>query len=89
VSEELKGEELKQRAKDLEIEGRSDLSADELRDAVAKAEVTDGLDDLEVDLYPNDPAYVFVSLGGERRRCRYDDINRARKKFDAAAQSSY
>ena len=35
---ELKGEELQNRARELDIEGRSEMSADELRAAVTKAE---------------------------------------------------
>ena len=34
----LRGDALQERARELEIEGRSDMTADELRDAVAKAE---------------------------------------------------
>jgi F-type H+/Na+-transporting ATPase subunit alpha len=37
-AEELKGKELDERAADLEIEGRSDMKADEKREAVAEAE---------------------------------------------------
>jgi F-type H+/Na+-transporting ATPase subunit alpha len=37
-AEELKGEELDERAAELEIEGRSDMKADEKREAVAEAE---------------------------------------------------
>lgn len=35
---ELKGDALKERAAELDIEGRSDMKADELRAAIAKAE---------------------------------------------------
>lgn len=37
-SEELKGQALKDRAAELEIEGRGSMTADELREAIAKAE---------------------------------------------------
>lgn len=37
-SEELTGEDLAKRAAELKVEGRSKMTADELRDAVAKAE---------------------------------------------------
>lgn len=40
MAEELKGEELHERAAELEIEGRSQMTADELRAAVAKEEAT-------------------------------------------------
>lgn len=38
TEEELKGDALHERAAELEIEGRSDMSADELRAAIAEAE---------------------------------------------------
>jgi F-type H+-transporting ATPase subunit alpha len=45
--EELKGEELQERAAELEIEGRSSMSADEKREAVAEAEESGGEDKSE------------------------------------------
>ncbi len=38
TDDELKGEALRQRASDLDIDGRSEMNADELRKAVPKAE---------------------------------------------------
>jgi hypothetical protein len=38
ANDELKGDALHERAAELEIEGRSEMSADELRDAIAEAE---------------------------------------------------
>jgi F-type H+-transporting ATPase subunit alpha len=48
-AEELKGEELDERAAELEIEGRSGMKADEKRDAVAEAEGESGGDDEDDD----------------------------------------
>lgn len=45
--EPLTGDALKQRAAELEIEGRSQMSADELRDAVAQAERAQATDNRE------------------------------------------
>lgn len=41
-SEPLTGEALKKRASDLDIQGRSDMNADELRQAIADAEAQGG-----------------------------------------------
>lgn len=43
--EELKGEALHERARELDIEGRSGMSADELREAVSEAEAEEGGND--------------------------------------------
>jgi F-type H+-transporting ATPase subunit alpha len=45
AAEDLKGEELDERARDLEIEGRSSMSADEKREAVAEAEGSEESED--------------------------------------------
>lgn len=42
-TEELTGDALKERASELDIEGRSQMNADQLRDAVARAEGGDGV----------------------------------------------
>jgi hypothetical protein len=52
-TEELTGQALKDRAAELDIEGRSEMKADELRKAVAEAETADS-EEADEDVAPED-----------------------------------